>query len=106
MVTPFAAAPVCSLSPSKSDLSDFDQPNMPNSGKPEFGWGEGWGEGLGSLNSPVTPSSPVTPHPRPLPKWGEGAHRAWGEGAPRPSHKFVHCTLVAGSAPQHYFTRC
>ena len=25
----------------KSDVSDFGQPAMPNSGKPEFGWGEG-----------------------------------------------------------------
>ncbi len=29
------------LGASKSDISDFDQSNMPNSGKPEFGSGEG-----------------------------------------------------------------
>jgi pyruvate dehydrogenase E2 component (dihydrolipoamide acetyltransferase) len=29
----------------KSDLSDFGQSTVPNSGKPEFGRGEGWGEG-------------------------------------------------------------
>src|SRR6266436_10243639 len=31
----------CSTSPQpKSDLSDFGQSKRPNSGKPEFGWGE------------------------------------------------------------------
>src|SRR6266478_4297562 len=29
----------------KSDISDFGHLRVPNSGKPEFGWGEGWGEG-------------------------------------------------------------
>jgi hypothetical protein len=36
-----AARSVGSLSQSKSDLSDFDQLKMPNSGKPEFGWERG-----------------------------------------------------------------
>ena len=29
------------LSHSKSDISDFEHLRLPNSGKPEFGWGEG-----------------------------------------------------------------
>jgi hypothetical protein len=36
-----AAGSVCSLSQSKSDLSDFDQLEVPNPGKPEVGWERG-----------------------------------------------------------------
>jgi hypothetical protein len=43
-----AAGSVCSLSQPKSDISDFGQLGMPNSGKPEFGWERGGvrGDGL------------------------------------------------------------
>src|SRR5262245_36582178 len=41
-VDTLTADSLCSLSQSKSDLSDFDQLEMPNSGKPEFG-----GRGVG-----------------------------------------------------------
>ena len=42
-----AADSVCSLSQPKSDVSDFGQSKVPNSGKPEFGW-----EGRGSTPNP------------------------------------------------------
>src|SRR5437868_5614221 len=75
MVTERAAN---SISPQpKSDLSDFGQSKRPNLGKPEFGWERSAHEvrrvrGAGSLDR----SGP--PHPNPLPKWGEGAHRGRG----------------------------
>src|SRR5207253_2438110 len=64
------------LSPSpqpKSDLSDFGQSKRPNSGKPEFGWGEGGarrspGEG-GRISREIRP-----PSPQPSPLRGEGVH--------------------------------
>jgi hypothetical protein len=36
-----AAGSVCSLSQPKSDISDFGDIRVPNSGKPEFGWERG-----------------------------------------------------------------
>src|SRR5262249_49546540 len=45
----------------KSDISDFGQLKAPNSGKPEFGGGEGWGEGVTGPRI-VTPSPPPSPH--------------------------------------------
>jgi pyruvate/2-oxoglutarate dehydrogenase complex dihydrolipoamide acyltransferase (E2) component len=54
----------------KSDLSDFGQLKVLNSGKPEFRWGEGWGEGVRSLSRDRNPS------PQPEFRRGEG----WGEG--------------------------
>src|SRR6266436_9008509 len=63
----------CSTSPQpKSDLSDFGQSKRPNSGKPEFGWGEvgarsAPGEG-GPVYRSIERSGP--PHPNPLPCGG------------------------------------
>jgi hypothetical protein len=33
-----ATSSICSLFQPKSDISDFGQLGVPNSGKPEFGW--------------------------------------------------------------------
>src|SRR5438132_9236400 len=71
---PASAAGSTSPQP-KSDLSDFGQSKVPNSGKPEFGWGEvdaqsASGEGEQDYREARTPS----PHPSPL--RGEGAGRA------------------------------
>jgi hypothetical protein len=67
-----AAISVCSLSQPKSNISDFGQLKMPNSGKPEFGWERGGVRGYG-LSIGFEP-----PHPNPLPKRGEGADRVCG----------------------------
>ena len=60
---------------SKSDLSDFDQLEMPNSGKPEFGRGE-----VGSQSDPgegVPDNVGLrAPSPHPSPQRGEGAERS------------------------------
>jgi hypothetical protein len=49
---------VCSLSHLKSDVSDFRQLKVPNSGKPEFGWERGGvrGFGLSERGNPLTPT--------------------------------------------------
>jgi hypothetical protein len=52
---------VCSLSQPKSDISDFGQFEVPNSGKPEFGRERGGVRGY-SLSIGFEP-----PHPHPLP---------------------------------------
>ena len=39
---------------SKSDISDFDRSKIPNSGKPEFGWGEGAGLATPQGQHPLT----------------------------------------------------
>jgi DNA helicase-2/ATP-dependent DNA helicase PcrA len=70
-VSPTGAAGSTSPQP-KSDISDFGQSNVPNSGKPEFGWGEvdarsASGEGELDYRESRAPS----PHPSPL--RGEGA---------------------------------
>ena len=56
------------LSPSKSDISDLGQLMVPNSGKPEFGWGEvDRGCRKHQLTSPLWG-----------PQWGEVASEASG----------------------------
>jgi hypothetical protein len=56
----------------KSDLSDVGQSNVPNSGKPEFGWGE-----VGSQSDPGGDDRTYrfvrTPSPQPSPRRGKGA---------------------------------
>jgi hypothetical protein len=56
-----AANSVCSLSQPTSDISDFGQLEVPNSGKPEFGWERGGVRGSG-LSIGFEP-----PDPHPLP---------------------------------------
>src|SRR5260370_13716554 len=48
----------------KSDLSDFGQLRVPNSGKPEFGWGRA-GEGGSASGTQVPHLSTPTPNPSP-----------------------------------------
>src|SRR3989442_12777145 len=49
-----AARAASSTSPQpKSDLSDFGQSKRPNSGKPEFGWGEGAHRARGTAADPL-----------------------------------------------------
>jgi len=57
----------------KSDLSDFGRSIVPNSGKPEFGRGEGAGT-----------AAPRAQAPSPLPSGERSAPKAPGEGVPAP----------------------
>ena len=50
-----ASDSVGSLSQPKSDVSDFGQLKVPNSGKPELGWVRGYGLSMVSGN-PLTPT--------------------------------------------------
>ena len=53
-----ASDSVGSLSQPKSDVSDFGQPEVPNSGKPEFGWERGGVRGYGLS---IVSGNPLTP---------------------------------------------
>jgi hypothetical protein len=68
-----AADAVRSLPQPKSDLSDFGQLRMPNSGKPEFGRGRvGVGACMHECSSMLCTSLSVCPLPVPPPQAGEG----------------------------------
>jgi DNA helicase-2/ATP-dependent DNA helicase PcrA len=72
-VSAAGAAGVTSPQP-KSDISDLGQSKVPNSGKPEFGWGEVEQSDPGEGEQNYRESDPPSPHPSPL--RGEGAGRA------------------------------
>ncbi len=65
MATDQAASAFLHLSQSKSDLSDFDHLECPNSGKPEFGWERSTREARRVRGCKVESYEP--PHPSPLP---------------------------------------
>src|SRR5262249_21909693 len=70
---------------------------VPNSGKPEFGWGRA-GEGGDAFG--YVGASSHAPHPQPLPTRGRGAHRARGTVFRQPERNTLTQLLCPSSSTQ------